>query len=154
VLLPRRARARVCVCVQYSGWYCNNDANMYLGTNPSCWGDGGCTLANMANDKETWRTVINKRGYGGRNAVVWAEEWYYYSSTNSRHVVAWFRIQNTTPNAINWSPFYYYTCFGSWGNHASVNINGNQVWSSSSSCQMCTVRRSVVVQCFPWGLLC
>lgn len=48
--------------------------------------------------------MLTKRGYGGKNANIWAEEWSSYSSTNSHQVVALFRISNPTAAAITWSP--------------------------------------------------
>ena len=111
----------------------------YLGLNPSCWGDSNCQTYQIANDKEQWRTMMTKRGYGGKNAMIWADEWYYYSSTNSRQVVVLFRIRNTTPNAITWTPYFYYSCYGGWNEYASMTINGASTWAQSGNCQMCTV---------------
>ena len=82
---------------------------------------------------------MTKRGYGGKNAVIYAEEWYYYSSTNSFNVIAMFRIANPTANAITWTVYFYYTCYGGWGNTASVMVNSGLQWSTGGTCQMCTV---------------
>ena len=96
---------------------------------------------------------MNKRGYGGKNAVIYSEEWYYYSSTNSRHVVAMFRISNPTSAAITWVPYFYYTCYGGWSNTASVTLNGANTWSTTGTCQMCTVCVAACA-CVACGVAC
>jgi hypothetical protein len=64
--------------------------------------------------------------------MVVAQEWYYYSSTNSRHTAVLFRIKNNTADAITWTPYWYRTGYGGWNEYASIALNGNNVWSSSS----------------------
>jgi hypothetical protein len=84
--------------------------------------------------------MLTKRGYGNRNTNIWEDEWFYYSSTNSRHIVVLFRINNPTASAITWTLNFYYSSYGSWGEAASVSLNGVNQWGVTNNCQMCTVR--------------
>lgn len=49
------------------------------------------------------------------------------------------RINNPTSSAITWTPYFYYSCYGGWNEYSSVAMNGNNVWSQSGGCAMCTV---------------
>lgn len=62
-----------------------------------------------------------------------------WSSTNSRQISVLFRIANPTNAAITWTPYMYYTCFGGWGNYASLSLNGVVPWYNTGTCQYCTV---------------
>jgi len=124
---------------QHHGWYMNNDRNMFAGVHPSQWGDGNGRAYQMSSSKDVLRTLFNKRGYGGWNTNVWAEEWYSYSSTNSRHVGVLFRIRNTKSSAVNWGTNFYYSTFGGWSEYASVARNGENMWNSGGNCGYCTV---------------
>jgi hypothetical protein len=59
--------------------------------------------------QNVWRESFTKRGFGGPNALVWCENWYFTSSTNSKHVMLLFRIRNTTPSAITWRLTFDFT---------------------------------------------
>ena len=87
-----------------------------------------------------WRTLLNRRGYGGKNAMIWSEDWYYYSSTNGRQVAVVFRIRNPTASDISWTPCFYYSSYGGWSEASSVTVNGAANWYTTGSCAMCTVR--------------
>jgi hypothetical protein len=78
--------------------------------------------------------MFTKRGYGGSEALVWSEAWYYYSSTNGRMVGSLFRIRNTAPNVINWTLRFWYTSYTSWSEQASLTINGAGTWNSNNNC--------------------
>ena len=91
-------------------------------------------------------TLFNKRMTCRWNANVWAEEWYSYSSTNSRHVAALFRIRNNSPDAITWSMHMYYASYGGWNEYASVAMNGVNQWSTSGNCgSQCTVNVNMAI---------
>jgi hypothetical protein len=89
--------------------------------------------------------MLTRRGYGGRNGHIYSEEWYYTSSTNSRHIVVLFRIHNPTASAITWTLYFYYTSYGSWGESASVALNGVNQWTTTATCQMCTRGQSLSI---------
>ena len=47
--------------------------------------------------------------------------------------VALFRIKNTTDSPISWTVDTYQTAYNTWGERASVAINGVLFWTSGSS---------------------
>jgi len=114
-------------------WYGNNDSDMFGGVNPSNWGDGNGMAHQMSTNMIILRTLFNRKCYAGKNAMVYADEWYSYSSTNSKQVGALMRIRNTTGSAINWTPYWYRTAYGGWSERASIAINGVHVWDSGGS---------------------
>ncbi len=116
---------------QGSGWYFNNSTAMTGGVNPSSWTDGNALASQMSSDKEVLRTLFSRKGYGGRNALVYADEWTFYSSTNSKVVVALFRIANTTGAPIVWTPIVFFTCYGGWNEWASAALNGVGMYNSA-----------------------
>ena len=118
---------------QSIGWYANNDEAMFGGVRPSVWSDGNGMASQMSSDKEVLRTLFTRKGYGGKNAVVAADEWYSYSSSNSKHGAALFRIRNSTKNTINWPVSVYMTCYSGWGERASIALNGGNIWNSAGS---------------------
>ena len=65
--------------------------------------------------------------------MVYAEEWYSYSSTNGKFAAALFRIENTTASAINWTVYWYCTAYSGWGERASITVNGADTWNSGGS---------------------
>lgn len=118
---------------QASSWYGNNDPNLFGGVSPSQWGDGNATADQMSADKEVLRTLFNRKGYAGKNAVIVADEWNSYSSTNSKHAAVLFRIRNTTSSDIVWPVSTTQTAYPGWGEKASIAINGNLQWESGSA---------------------
>jgi hypothetical protein len=119
---------------QWQNWFFANNPDMWLGQHPSNWTDNCHKAWQISADKETWRTFFNKKGYAGKNAMVWADEWYSYSSTNGKMVFVMFRIKNTTQNDINWTPYFWYSSYVDWCEVASVTINGNGNWASNNNC--------------------
>ena len=115
-----------------TGWLMNNGSDMFGGINPSNWTDGNAIAASMSPDKEILRTLYTRKGYGGKNALVMAKVFHQYSSTNGQVVSALFRIENTTSDNIIWTPYFYYTCYYSWSERASVALNGVNQWDSGS----------------------
>lgn len=118
---------------QTGSWYANNDPNMFGGVSPSVWGDGFAIAAQMSADKDVLRTLFCRKGYGGKNAVVCVQQWKHYSSSNSRHAAALFRVRNTTNAPINWTVKCYQTAYATWAERASVALNGVDVWNSGGS---------------------
>lgn len=113
---------------QVSGWYASNNADMFAGVAPSNWGDNKAKASAMSSDKEMLRTLFTRKGYAGKNVTVVADEWYYYSSTNSKHAAVLFRIRNTTASPINWHLYFYATSSNSYAEVASLSLNGEDTW--------------------------
>ena len=111
-------------------WAADNDAALYAGVNPSAWTDGGATASNISSSAEVLRTLFTRRLFPGANALVSVERWKDNSSTNGRVTLALMRIQNSTASPQNWTPYFYFTAYGSWGEWASVAVNGANVWTS------------------------
>jgi len=111
----------------------DGNPSLFGGVRPQRWGDGGGYAAEMSSDKDTLQALFVNKGYAGANAMVWAESWKIYSSTNSKHVGALFRIRNTTANNITWNVYAYMPCYGSWGNNCSVALNGSNIWNTSGN---------------------
>ena len=123
---------------QPAGWYFGNDANMTGGVNPSTWGNSWGQASQMSSSSTVLRTLFTRQGprltQNQGNATVVADEWYYYSSTNSKHAGALFRIQNTTSGNINWNVCWWKTSSdGSYDERASIALNGSDVWNSGST---------------------
>lgn len=87
----------------------------------------------MSPDKNVLRTLFNQRGVGQPNTLIAADEWISYSSTNSRHVAALFRVKNITVDAIMWPVSVRMTAYSGWGERASVALNGVNVFNSGTT---------------------
>jgi hypothetical protein len=114
---------------QYN-WLMGNDASMFGGVNPSTWTDGGGRAYMLSSNKEVLRTLFTKKGYAGKNAVVHAEVFNQYSSTNGKVAMALFRVKNATASPITWTPFFWYTAYSGWGELASVALNGADAFTT------------------------
>ena len=84
---------------------------MFGGVTPQAWGDGSAVAAGMSSDAEAMRTIFNKKLYPGANAMVMADVWTSFSSTNSKHTGVLMRIRNLTGGAISWPVTFSYTCY-------------------------------------------
>jgi len=113
-------------------WLCGNDPSLYGGVPPNRWTDSSATAEQISSDKEVLRTLFCQKGYGGMNATVYSNVFIQYSSTTGRVVVCLFRIRNTMDYAINWTPYFRYTCYDAWGERASVALNGALAWTSGT----------------------
>lgn len=116
-------------------WYADNNASLFGGVHPSNWGDGNQSAHHMSSNSEILRTLFWHKGpaIGSQsNAMVAADEWYYYSSTNSQHIGTLFRVRNTSDQAITWTVDWYKTGYGGYNEYAGIALNGQQVayWSS------------------------
>ncbi|MCD4746135.1 MAG: hypothetical protein K8R58_07535 [Bacteroidales bacterium] len=118
---------------QPHGWYANNSSTLFGGITPSTWSDNNGIAANMSSDKQILLALFSRKGYAGKNAMVYAEEWYSYSSTNGKFAAALFRIENTTGSAINWVVDWYCTAYSGWGERASITVNGADNWNSGTN---------------------
>jgi hypothetical protein len=122
---------------QWNGaWYGGNSTALFGGVNPSNWTDGCHRAVHMSSTSEVLRTLLFKKGprVGTvSNAMVYANEWYGYSSTNGQVVVTLFRIRNTTGSAVTWTPYWYGTSYGGWSECQGVAMNGNELWSTSNN---------------------
>jgi len=74
-----------------------------------------------------FKTLCNGKCYPGKNALLLNEQFYQYSSTTGKVVVALMRIKNNTSTPISWTIYFHYSCYGSWSEYAGVAINGNEV---------------------------
>lgn len=118
---------------QAHGWIGNDDAALFGGVKPSVWTDGNGTADQMSTDMEVLRTLFTNKGYSGKNAVVVADTWRSYSSTNGKVAVALFRVRNTTGSAITWTVKSHHTCYAGWGEKASIALNGASAWDSGGA---------------------
>jgi hypothetical protein len=116
-----------------NGWMYGNYAPLFGGVYPSYWTDNNAKAANISADKEVQRTLFVNKGYPGKNANVYTEKYLTYSSTDGKIVAVLFRILNTTNENIVWPLSFFFTCYGGWGEVASVALNGQDVWSNNGS---------------------
>ena len=107
-----------------SGWMMGNSPELFGGINPSSWTDGNAAAHMMSADKNVLRALFTQKAYPGNTALVYADTFNQFSSTNGKVVVALFRVRNTTAAAITWTPFFWHTAYGAWGESASVALNG------------------------------
>ena len=105
----------------------------------------------MSSDKAVLGALFNNKKTVTANSVVWAEEWFYFSSTNGRMAAALFRVRNSTASAINWTPSFWYTAYGAWGEYASVTLNGLNSWSTISSTACSAICQTSTVLSIPAG---
>ena len=119
---------------QNGNWYYGNTATWTLGVAPSTWTDGSGRAWNITADKNYWRTVLVNKENIYPTMTVMSEAWYDPSSTNGKVLVVLFRIKNTTGSAINWSPAFWHTNYGGWGECSSVTLNGASTWDNCGTC--------------------
>jgi hypothetical protein len=130
---------------QRHGWHAGNSNTFYGGVAPSTWSDGNGYAYQMSRDLDVLRTLYTHRLVGGFNANVWAQEWYYYSSTNSIHTTTLFRIKNKTNSPVSWSVYFYFYIYASWSEAASMSVNGDNVWTYTGNCYPCTRGQTVTI---------
>jgi hypothetical protein len=119
------------------GWYFGNDGSFYGGVAPSTWSDGNGLASNMSADKNVLRTLFSNKGFAGKNALVYAQQYVdWNSSTAGRHVASLFRVRNNTTSDASWTFRYYYTSYGSYNEYASCALNGVSVFSTSGNCRV------------------
>ena len=119
---------------QAHGWYADNRPELFGGVTPQRWGDQNYCAYQMSSSSDYLRTLYTRRGprIGTLKHVnIYAESYRMYSSTNSRHASALFRIRNNTSKAITWSAKWYGTGYGGWGERRSVALNGKNIVCSS-----------------------
>ena len=116
------------------GWMLNNShPELYGGVNPSSWTDGNAVASQMSTDPDVLRSLFVNKGYGGKNAMIWSDVEWQYSSTNGEIMAVMFQIDNTTENDITWNPQFFYSAYAAWGERASVAVNGQLVWDSGGT---------------------
>ncbi len=136
LVIPQLATYRYAVFNTYdeaSGWMAGNDPSLFGGIAPSAWTDGGAIASQLSADKEVLRTLYNRKGYAGTNALVHAETFTWYSPANGKVVTALFRIRNDTAAPITWTPVLRLSANGPWGEWASVALNGATAWTSGGA---------------------
>jgi len=117
------------------GWMAGNSSSLFGGVNPSTWGDSNALASSLSSTTDILRTFFVRRGPEIGTIVnvnVYSYQWRSYSSTNSRHVAALFRIKNNTKSTIKWTAHWYRTGYGGWSERASIALNGSNIWNTSS----------------------
>jgi hypothetical protein len=118
---------------QGGGWFFNNDPSLAAGVAPSTWSDSNGKASQISADKQMQAALFNKRAVLAANSIVWAETYQQYSSTDAKIVGALFRIRNKTGSAVSWSLYFHATCYGAWGEYASIALNGVDAYVNSGS---------------------
>ena len=117
-------------------WYADNNNTLFAGVHPSNWGNGNQSAHHISSNADYLRNLFTRRGptIGSiKSSVVYAEEWYSYSSTNSRHAAALFRVRNNTKSAIKWNVYWYGTGYGGWNEYRGAAMNGSNHYYSSGN---------------------
>ena len=128
-----------------TSWLMGNNPAMFGGVAPSAWTDGNATAKDMSLDLSVLSTLFSHKGYVDKNAMVSADVDIAYSSTNGQVMAALFRIQNATASPITWNPSFYFSCYGGWGEWASVAVNGTNVWTSGGGGGLSQVTTSLAL---------
>ncbi len=115
------------------GWLAGNDPTLYGGVTPQSWTDGNGTAGNLSADPAVLAALFTHVGYAAGNATIWSKVETQQSSTNGEIAAALFRVKNSTASAIPWTARFYYSSYGSWGESASVAVNGVNVFASSAN---------------------
>lgn len=118
----------------WGNWFYSNGAGYTLGVTPSNWTDGSARVWSVSADKALWRSVLVNHQRVSPTMVVMSESWYEVGSTNGKVLVVLFRVKNATANAINWTPAFFHTNYGSWGECSSATLNGQATWENCSNC--------------------
>jgi hypothetical protein len=118
----------------WGNWYYGNTATFTLGVAPSTWTDNSGRIWSISADKNLWRTVLVNTQKIYPTMTVMSESWYESSSTNGKVLIVLFRVKNSTGAALNWSPAFYHTNYGGWGECSSATINGASTWENCGSC--------------------
>ncbi len=127
------------------GWFMNNNPALYGGVAPGSWTDGNATAGQIGSDAEYLKSLFINRATAGKNALVFSDIVPTYSSTDGRVGLALFRVKNSTASAINWTPTYHFTCYSTWGEFASIALNGSNVWTSNASCTAANCTTSTII---------
>jgi hypothetical protein len=105
-------------------WLFGNSSSVFGGVMPLNWSESGATAGSLSADKDLQRSMLTQKGYPGRNALVVSQTYVQHSTQDGRIVVILFRVKNTTAQAITWTPQFWYSSNGAWGEQASVALNG------------------------------
>ena len=114
-------------------WMADNNPSLFGGVHPSTWTDGGGLASQMSSDPDVLRSLFVRKMYPGPNALVNSARWSDGSSTNGKVTAVLMRIQNNTSSPIEWTPHFYFTAYVSWGERASVALNGVNVWATTGN---------------------
>jgi hypothetical protein len=104
---------------------------LFGGVSPQSWTDSQATAQNVTSDKDVQQSLLTQKGYPGRNAMVFADTRYQYSSSDGKVVVVLFRIQNATAGPITWNAHFWHSCNRQFGEIASAALNGVDVWTDN-----------------------
>lgn len=121
---------------QNYGWMADNRAEMFGGVKPHDWTDGNARAYQMSSNSDVLRTLFTRKGPSIgtlKNALIMANQYKNYSSTDGRVTGALFRIRNNTAQNITWNAKWYTTAYSGWSERASIAINGSEVWQSGGS---------------------
>ncbi len=119
-----------------SAYFGNDNKATTAGIAPSAW-QASAVVSQIPDDIDTLRSVFNERHTMSANSNVCAEMWRAGSNSTPTKEGRWcgavFRVRNTTANDITWPIQFYYTACQDVGQLASVSINGQSSWASSSN---------------------
>ncbi|MFZ4580581.1 MAG: hypothetical protein ACOYOB_19525, partial [Myxococcota bacterium] len=116
-------------------WSMQNNAALFAGVNPSNWSNSNFYAYQMSNSKPVLTSFFIHKAWAGPNAMVWSEVFRSYpDTTQGKHVSVLFRVKNKTASAIAWTPYYYYSSYGGWGEAASIALNGENIWTDTGNC--------------------
>jgi hypothetical protein len=120
---------------EWYGWFHGNGSTeLSGGIAPSNWSDNGYRAYQMSASKDVLCALFNQKGYCKNNSLIYARHYRSYSSTDARFVGACFRIKNNNTSASSWTMYWYFSCYGSWTNYASVALNGSELYVNTSNC--------------------
>ena len=118
---------------QYFGWAFGNSAPLFGGVFPSTWSDQNGGAYQMSFSFSVLRAFLTQKGQCDVNCNIVSDSVYRYSSTNGDMMAVLFRVSNTGANAIIWTPTFYFSAFSSWGELASISVNGALTWNAANA---------------------
>ncbi|MFZ4576897.1 MAG: proprotein convertase P-domain-containing protein [Myxococcota bacterium] len=131
-----------------SGWFMNNDGELFGGVAPSTWCDSNPNPSDMSSAKVSLATLFSEKGYAKFNTLVTAQMWRkgnQIGSTEAKRAGALFRVKNTTGSGINWPLYWVATSYQGWGERSALMINGNTVWTGSDCYVGCTASAGLTI---------
>jgi len=107
-----------------------------MGIPSSSWAGGNASASQISSDKETLRAFFTQKGYPGKNAMVYSNTRYGYSTALDTEIIAvLFRIKNTSGVNISWTNFISTTSGAGYGEATSCALNGNTVFVNNGTVQ-------------------
>jgi hypothetical protein len=102
------------------------------GVNGATW-RFGMRASWLSSDKDLLRTLFTRKGYPGKNALVFAEARADSSLGDELWAVVLFRVRNSTQDPINWPLTWQFSSYGSGSQYASCAFNGAELFLSNQN---------------------